>query len=207
MDNVTTFDTLKQAVGNQFTSTSIVDFLAPSVAMVEADINRRVRHRKMIQRSTAALSTRYLELPADFLAVHGLQLNESPVVRLQFVQPEELDALKHTYQTAGQPKVYSIVGPELEVLPAPNEEYEAELTYYKKVPALTDQATTNWLLTAHPDVYLYGTLWHVASYVSDKRGQMWLGLYDAAIEELILDDERARFPAGGIAMRARRAFT
>lgn len=207
MDKVTTYLTLQKAVAAQFTTTTVVELVIPAIAMVEADINRRVRHRKMLQRSTATLSTQYLELPADLLAVHGLQLNATPTRRLEYRRPEDLDALKVTYRSAGEPLMYTIVGPELEVLPVPNESYEAEITYYQQVPALTDSATTNWLLTAFPDIYLYGALWHTASYVNDKRGPSWLDLYDAGIEELILDDERARFPAGGIAMKPRRAYT
>jgi hypothetical protein len=32
------------------------------------------------------------------------------------------------------------------------------MLYSQKVPALSDSATTNWLLTSHPDAYLFGTL-------------------------------------------------
>ena len=40
--------------------------------------------------------------------------------------------------------------------------------------ALTDLAPTNWLLTKHPDVYLYGALLESAPYTKeDERINVW----------------------------------
>lgn len=58
---------------------------------------------------------------------------------------------------------------------------------WKGVTPLTDTVgeTTNWLLEAHPDVYLYGTLFESAPYlVDDERVPMWGELAKAASDNV-----------------------
>ena len=67
-------------------------------------------------------------------------------------------------------------------MPTPDGEQSAILMYYAKIPTLSDSAETNWLLTHHPDIYLYGALLHSAPYLKeDERAQTWAALYTAAV--------------------------
>ncbi len=203
---IATFTELKEAAANQFVTAEITAHLPAAIRLVEANLNRSVRVRRMLQRSTAALSGRFIGLPDDFLAAAGLQLNTDPVRRLEFRTAEALDALKPAYAAAGTPVWYSIVGGEIEVLPAPGVEVEAEFTYYRRLAALSDDNPTNWLLANYPDVYFHGTLALAAPYVNDSRGAAWAAMYDAALQEMIIEDDRARFPQGQVAIRPARVF-
>jgi hypothetical protein len=192
---------LKQAVANQFVTSEVVAHLPAAIRLVEANVNRNVRVRPMMHRATASLTGRFIALPGDFLAAAGLQLNTAPFRRLDFRTAEALDALKPALASAGLPRWYTVVGGEIEVLPAPDAALEAELTYYQKLPALSDANPSNWLLAAHPDVYFHGTLAIAGPYVNDPRSTAWAAMYDAALEELSLEDDRARFPQGRVAIR------
>ena len=67
-------------------------------------------------------------------------------------------------------------------MPTPDGAYSAILMYYAKIPTLSDSNETNWLLTHHPDIYLYGALLHSAPYLKeDERAQTWAALYTAAV--------------------------
>lgn len=206
---ITDFTSLKQTVANQFVNTEIVEFLDAAIRMVEADMNRNVRVRRMIARDTATMDSQYTAFPADFLTVAGLQVNANPVQKLDFVTIEKMDEMKPEYRTSGVPRWFTIIGQEIEVLPVPDGEYQAELTYYERIPALSDVNTTNWLLTGYPDVYFYGTLKFCANYVTDrydrpdKRGALWSEMFDAAKEEMIVEDDKNRFSRGKLVMRAR----
>lgn len=202
---ITDYDSLKNAVADQFVTTEVVPYAGTAIGLVEANINRNVRVRRMIGRYTASMSGQFTGLPSDFLAAAGLQVNTNPVRKLEFVTIDRMDEMKAGYQAGGVPVWYTIIGAEFEVLPIPDTTYTAELTYYAKVPALSDDNTTNWLLTNYPDVYFYGTLAIAAPYVNDPRAPMWAGMYDAALEEMIVEDERARFPRP--VMRARTVYT
>ena len=63
---------------------------------------------------------------------------------------------------------------------------EAKLSRrYKDVTPLSDLNTSNWLLAAHPDVYLYGALVEASPYLmEDERTSIWAQLYAAAISTL-----------------------
>lgn len=197
---------LKEAAANQFITSEMTAHLPAAIRLVEANINRNVRVRRMLQRSTAILDGRFVALPEDFLAAAGLQLNTDPVRRLEFRTAEALDALKPAYAAGGAPVWYSIVGGEIEVLPAPDGACEAELTYYRKLTALSDGNPSNWLLTHYPDVYFHGTLALAGPYVNDPRTAAWAAMYDAALREMIVEDDRARFPQGRVAIRPAVAF-
>jgi len=204
--SIASLSELKEAVANQFVTSEVTVHLPAAIRLVEANINRNVRVRRMLQRSTATVDGRFIALPEDFVAAAGLQLNTVPVRRLEFRTAEALDALKPAYAAGGAPVWYSVVGGEIEVLPAPDGDYEAELTYYRKLPPLSDSSTSNWLLAHYPDVYFHGTLALAGPYVNDPRTAAWAAMYDAALQEMIVEDDRARFPQGRVAIRPARVF-
>lgn len=60
------------------------------------------------------------------------------------------------------------------------------------VTALTSSNTTNWILTNHPDLYLYASLSEAAPYLGqDDRLQVWRTLYEAEVG-------RIRKPKSGV---------
>ena len=86
------------------------------------------------------------------------------------------------------------------------EEIEAEIDYFQKIPALSTETTSNWLLDRHPDVYLYGSLVEAQPYLhNDKRVVLWKALFTEAVEQLISEDHKKRW--GGSQMRVRPAMT
>lgn len=97
---------------------------------------------------------------------------------------------------------YNLVGgSELEVTPAPASAATLEMLYYASIPALADN-TTNWLMTAAPDAYLYGSLLHAAPYLDDDmRVAVWQAGYSRALSGLQAADERAKYSGGPLKRR------
>jgi hypothetical protein len=96
---------------------------------------------------------------------------------------------------------FALVGNQIEVLPPPDTGYTAELTYVATLAKLSDSNASNWILERHPDVYLYGSLLQAAPYLrDDERVALWTPLYGQAIEDMILQNERAAFSQGRMAM-------
>jgi hypothetical protein len=139
-----------------------------------------LRLRQMVKRSTAAISDEYSALPTDFLAedtvtLDGVKLIPAPAAVLAGAG----------VPAAGKPVYYAIVGDEIRYFPAPDTAYTAELTYYARVPALTVDAPTNWVLAEAPDLYLYGALIQAAPYLFDSdAANTWANLYTAALSRL-----------------------
>jgi hypothetical protein len=90
----------------------------------------------------------------------------------------------------------------LELYPIPDAQGAVFLNYTRKVPALSDSATTNWLLTDAPDVYLYGSLLHAAPYLhEDNRVNVWAQLYGAAVKQLNEQSDKAKYSSDSLGMR------
>jgi hypothetical protein len=68
------------------------------------------------------------------------------------------------------------------------------LDYYQKIPALSDEAPTNWLLTDHPDLYLYATLGELAALGKNApEAAAWIARGDAILNEIITLDRAKRY--------------
>lgn len=181
---------------------SIIAAVAPTlIALFEARFRRKMRVRQMETRDTAfSIAAQATALPAGFLQARALVLQTDPKVALQFVTP---DQLWRTYpgSTTGQPRVYTIVGTEIIVGPAPDGTYTAELDYYA-FSALSDSNTSNWLLTSYPDLYLFGALVEGLAYTKNSAAAaMWKARVAEGMAELAEDDSMARFPPGQLVAR------
>ncbi len=160
--------------------------------MAEADLNRSLRVREMSVRTRAPLSTQYVKLPSGFLGMRNIELLTDPVTPLTYKNLQNLD-IHRSNDSTGKPLYYSIMQDNIEFAPVPDSEYTLEIVYYQKIPALSANST-NWLLTDHPDAYLYGTLMHSAPYLqADERVGLWAGKYNQILEQIKTSDEKAKF--------------
>ena len=183
---------------------SIADFLNRSdltsvipdfITMCEAEFNRTLRVRDMSVRTRAPIDSQYLKLPSDFIGMRNIDLLTDPVTPMAYKNLQNLDIHRSAHST-GKPLYYSIMKDNLEFAPAPDGDYTIEIVYYQKIPALSATATNgvNWLLTDHPDDYLYGSLMHSAPYLqADERVGLWAGKYQQVIQQITSSDEKAKF--------------
>ena len=201
---ITTYSELKTEVADWLNRSDLTSAIPNFIAMAEAQMNRQVRHRKMVTRATATLDTPYFAVPSDWKETIRFQLNTNPVTPLVFVTPEQLLEDSQKYSAGNQPLFYTTIGQQFEVLPQPDGSYEAELLYYAKIPSLSDGAPTNWLLTESPDIYLYATLIQSAPYLKeDERTAIWTSLYEKLVEDMRVADERARIGSSKLKARIR----
>lgn len=175
-----------------FANRTDLDSVIPTfIAFTEARMNRTIRCRRMEYRVTASIGTQFSTLPTDFLEMRNVQVNSDPVTALQYVTPQQADEIRQSL-LQGPPQYFSVVANRLELIPVPQEVIEVEMVYYQKIPALTDPNQTNWLLETFPDVYVYGSLVSLATYLKDDPST-WAQLFDSALSEIVVDDQRSQF--------------
>lgn len=190
----TTYSALQTSIGD-FLNRSDLTAIAPTwIALAEADINRRLRHWQMETRTTLTLTSEYVTLPTDWLETVRLDWNSTyGSRRLRLVTP---NAIQEQRSYTADPQMFTHEGNKLRIWPVPSSG-TGDLLYFAKVPALSDSATTNWLLTSAPDVYLYGALLHSASYLGeDARMGAWGQLYETALASLQRANDEARWTTG-----------
>lgn len=200
--SISTFDELKTAIADWLLRDDLTSAIPTFIQLAEAQFNREIRDYRMIKRADASIDSEYSAIPSDWAENIRFQLNTSPITTLEFVTADQAAEEKIAFSAAGQPKFFTMIGDEFQVVPAPDTTYTGELTYYSKISALSDSNTSNWLLTNAPDVYLYGALIQSAPYLQDdSRVSTWIGLYTQARDGLRVSSDRARIGSSSLRMR------
>jgi hypothetical protein len=187
---ITSYSTLKDAVVNWTHRTDLTTVLDDFIDLTESRLNRELRASQQEIRATTAGATEYLAMPTDLLAIRNIQLNTNPPKSLAYVAPEFID-LKDD-GSSGEPKYYTIIGDEIQLAPDPDGSYTVEIAYYAKITALSDSNTSNWLLAAHPEAYLYGCLAEAFKYaMDDEQAAKYAALFQDTLSQIkTLDAER-----------------
>lgn len=153
------------------------------VTLTEAQLNRRLRVRRMVATATATISAEYEALPTDFAGPLAVTFSDGR--QLDSLDPSALAQRKWLHNSpVGEPRWFSVIGGQFQFLPAPNANFTALLTYYQRLPPLALN-TTNWLLQTSPDAYLYGALTQAAPYLKDDtRIPVWGELFTSAMTDI-----------------------
>ena len=86
-------------------------------------------------------------------------------------------------QVSGKPTYFTIVGSNILLGIAPDSATTLQINYYKTISALSDDNTTNTILTNYPELYLYGSLAESAPFImQDERINTWATLYKEALK-------------------------
>ena len=207
MANVGTYAQLQTEIANWLDRTDLTATIPTFIELAEANFNRVIRQPDMITKDDSfSISGRYTTLPTDTLEIVRIVLDLTPVVVFEYMTPEELSERRVSLTGGGKPYYFTTVGGstnQLEVLRSPDSTYTASIIYYTRIAALSDAATTNWLLTSHPDIYLYGALVEAEPYLkNDDRMPMWTSRLDKALNDLRLQGQRERHTASGLRMRS-----
>lgn len=191
---ITNYTDLQTAVGNWMNRTDLAARIPEFIALFEAEANRVFRSPEMLlTTSPFAVSGRFTALPADYLQLKRVtSLYQGQRRNLVPIGVEGASAVDRGI-TTGAPRWYDIVDEQIELLPAPAGSMSLELVYFARIVGLA-AAPTNWLLTKHPDVYLYGSLMQAAIYMGDQeRLANYKGLYDQAAGELMRQAKRQQY--------------
>jgi hypothetical protein len=171
--------------------------------LFEARMNRQLRAPAMESTSVTSTeaATDIYALPDDFLSMRELYLATDPKTVLEAMTPAALRET-YAYSDSGQPRAYAVAGEAIVLAPVPDGAYTLTMGYFGAIPALTVANPTNWLLTAFPDAYLYGTLTMAEVYLKDdERVGVWKAAWDECLAEMQKHFKRQRLPAGPLTMR------
>ena len=196
---------VKAAIAGFLNRDDLTAVIPTFIAFCESRMNRTIRTRRMEYRVVATISTQFSNLPDDFMEMRNIQINGQPVTALQYLTPQQADEERAKVKNAsGKSRYFSIVANRLELIPPPNDAIECELVYYRMIPALNDTTvTSNWVSELFPDIYVYGSLVAAATYLKDDAGT-WAQLFDSALAELVVDDQRSQFQGTTPQMRGNR---
>jgi hypothetical protein len=190
---------------------------ADFIALVEEDLNDRLRVKEMEVRARALLNEEYENLPTDtdgnltcLEIINAKLIHPSgritplhPKSEKQITQDRSKYLDNSATNSSGFPWYYAIVGNQIWFYPVLTMDADAdpstyiyfELTYLSKIPSLSDSQTTNAILSKFPSLYLYGSLMQAAPYVyEDEKILIWNNLYNSGINRANEAYKRKNFP-------------
>ncbi len=201
------YSELQSSVANWLNRSDLTtEITGDFIVLTEKDFNSKLRIRKMVESdSSFSINAETVALPSGFLQVRDLFiLSGGTKYALTYMTPPQMDQIKGS-STSGMPVAYTIIGDNFRFAPTPDTTYTGTLNYFKSFDALSDSNTTNYILTNHPAIYLYGSLYHAANFlggVEPARLQQWQGMYTTALERLERNDREDQFSGSPLQIRS-----
>lgn len=200
---ITDYASLKTAVADWLARGDLTAKIPDFIALAGSRIARNLRTRSVVASLTLD-STGIITLPTDLAELRYLRLNNGNYnFPVEITSPVAVaDTLDRWGSAGGVPARGAVMEGKLYLAPHPDQSYTAEITYFQKLPALSDSITTNFALDAAPDLYLAGAMIEAFLFLDyDERLSAWESKFTAAIDELEQARERAEFSAAPAPVR------
>lgn len=197
---ISTADELRTAIANWTKADDLETArLNEFIAIAEARFNRDLRVKAMLNTmASTSLTDGAASLPSGFLAFEELRydgdveytLQPKPLEWIRAQGDADTSEARYFAVTSSQVICYPYGGP-------------VKGTYYKSLDTLASNSS-NWLLTSHPDLYLFACLEEAAIFENDmQRGQLWGQRAASLIDQIQRDDVDNSLMGGVLAIRAR----
>jgi hypothetical protein len=164
-------------------------YIPDFITLFECAAARKLKVRLQESTTTLTPTSGVATLPTDYLGYRRVTWTGTPIHELNYVAPpiyaNDLNV------TAGIPINFTIEGSSLRV--DPSNDTALTFDYFQKTPALS--GTLNWLYTAYPDLYLFGSLVEANAF---NKGQafdaasVWKQRRDEIFQEIAMVDFNER---------------
>lgn len=167
---------------------NIPDFVTLFESNANTEASIRTQFNRTYTVTTTVASLDYISTPSDYLGTDALLV--FPIagtlnVLKPYGGPAAMFADYPSATMGGVPKGFINLTGKLQMAPTPDAAYSSRLYYYQKIPPLVTNSA-NWLLTNYPQIYLFGSLVAMESFLGndDVALSKWGNLYDNAIQKL-----------------------
>jgi hypothetical protein len=194
---ITTTAELKTALTNWLHNSTHSARYDEFIALAETRFNRNLRVKGMeASLASTALSSGAITNPSAFLAWKELRYDGTPSYTLQ---PKPIEWIRNQDTLATYPLYFAVSDTQTICWPQTG---NVKGTYYKSITSLTG-TSTNWLLTSHPDLYLFACLEEAGLYTRDPNTPLWAARAQALLDQLQSSDNANAISGGPLTVRAR----
>lgn len=197
-----TYSDLKTAVATWLSRADLTSNIPDFITLAHNKLMRVLRVREMETIDTAfSINAETVSVPALWLETRKIYVtSSSPRYDLQYVSPDKIVEWNKDAGT-GVPRFFTVVGGKFQFIPIPDATYTGTHIYYSSLAQMSANSDTNWILTSHPDLYLYGALIEATTLIQDDpRVPLWQSLYGRGLEEVTRQSQHAK---SGPAMQTR----
>ena len=200
---ITNGATLATAVETWLTRKDLTTLIPDFVILAESKIFRVLRTPEMETKDAAfSITGEYVALPTGFLEVRSFMTNSTPRTPIEFM-PDDTQVTSYK-TTNSKPLFFNIVGSNFRFAPPPSSTVTATLVYYVAPSTVSTGSTeTNWILTAHPDLYLAATLAEGFARAQDwENARSWGAAADGILGQIKKQGSQKRWGGNGMTVRA-----
>lgn len=183
----------------------VINNLDNFITITEARVNRELTVQKMAVEAKVNCVKDQINygLPADFAGMRSISIKDPDAIAgitAKYLSPEQMNNVG-LYNNDTTAIYYSIIADQLQIRPSQVDKI-MQMVYYQSLPNLTSNDATNWLAESSPDVYIFGILVEISSFVKDAEAKaIWDERFKEALSSIISDDSTSRW--SGTAMQVR----
>lgn len=176
---LSTYTELKAAIADWLWRSDLTSQIPDFVRIAEARFNREIRTPDMVNVAALTITDGVATVPTGYISALSMTLTgQSPYNKLKFQPADRVSELDPN--NTGSLQIYTRIGDTFAFWPRTSG--TARLWYRKEVDALDADTASNWLLTSHPDLYLYASLVAAEPFLrNEQRLPVWKSLADEAI--------------------------
>jgi len=194
---ISSYTSLKTAIINWLDRDGLDSVVDDFIDLAEAHFNRTLRLRAQETALSVTISSGVAAVPSDLLELKHAYIDSSGANLLEIVGAQDLYRKYPVRSATALPRLISRDGSNFIFGPYPDSDYTLAGIYYAKWTALSDDNSTNWLLSNAPDLYLYRSLVEAEGYIgNDARIATWAARAQAAQAQVDEQDDMEKYPAG-----------
>lgn len=196
--SITNYSELQTDAASWIARSDLTSSVPDFITLFESWANRKIRTRQMMVTQSTTPSSGQFDLPSDYLAWKRVTDVGSIRTELEYVDPSYL-AIRYPDSPASAPVCFTVDSSTsatsvVKIMGTSSTLIDFE--YFQKITALSTANTSNWLLTAHPDIYLAGTLVEANMFCKDyETAAIWKGRRDEQLDEISKLDQKTRGPS------------
>ena len=184
---ISSYALLKSSIANFLHRTDLTDLIPEFIADGENRIYNDLRVRAM--EAAYSGTTASTALPSGFLEWIFLVIDDDFEQKLSRRDAEWI--YTRYPSSSGKPVFFAREGDALIFGPNPDATYTLTGRYYKKLAALSDSNTSNWLITDAPELIRFAALAEAASYIrDDAQVALWEGKYQNTKQRIEKSERR-----------------
>lgn len=181
---VTNIGTLKAEVAAYlYDRTDLTAQIPNFISMAQKRLFRVLQCRENEAQIVGSIAGNTYTVPANYESLRYLMVNDTP---LDSITERDLRTRLKDLPALGEPNAFARIQTQWMFHPPADAVYSINLYYYADLSSdVTDDAATNLVLTAFPDLYLWGSLLMAAPFLNeDERIGTWKGLYDDTLNTI-----------------------
>ena len=164
------------------------------IDITELKLSRELRIPAFRRRATSTQTANdpFISMPTDMVSLENLHLIESNVRTLLLLRSDEFMMEYWPNRTAtGSPRYYAYFDDDtLYVAPTPATNISVEISYRRRLPALSSSNLTNWLTDNASDALLYGSLVEASAFNRNYALQeRYMAMYQKAVQDIAQEQQ------------------